>query len=102
MQNALRLKLLGGIGSPQTSSAGALPPALLQLDTLIHKWNKPQSAFALPPQNINALWPILFFASCHSAGSLGWPFPMLKYNYIFSNKIFENNFIKQHSETVMV
>jgi len=40
MQNALRLKLLGGIGSPQTSSAGALPPALLQLDTLIHKWNK--------------------------------------------------------------
>jgi len=40
----------------------------------------------------------------HSAGSLGWPVPMLKYKYIFSNKIYGSNFIKQHSEseTVMV
>ena len=37
----------------------------------------------------------------HSAGSLGWPFPVLKYKYIFSNKIYGRNFIKQHSETVM-
>jgi len=27
---------------------------------------------------------------------------MLKYRYIFLNKIYGNNFIKQHSETVMV
>jgi len=40
----------------------------------------------------------------HSGGSLGWPFPMLRYKYIciFSNKIYRSNFIKQHSETVMV
>jgi len=31
-----------------------------------------------------------------------WPFPMLKYKYIFSAKIHGSNFIKQHSETVMV
>jgi len=37
----------------------------------------------------------------HSAGSLGWPFPVLKYQNIFSNKIYGSNFIKQHSETVM-
>ena len=37
----------------------------------------------------------------HSTDSLGWPFPMLKY-YIFWNKIYGSNFIKQHSETVMV
>jgi len=41
----------------------------------------------------------------HSAGSLGWPYPMLRYNF-FSNKIHVSNcvrnFIKQHSETVMV
>ena len=35
----------------------------------------------------------------HSAGSLGWPFPMLIY---FSNKICGSNFIEQHSETVTV
>ena len=38
----------------------------------------------------------------HSAGSLVWPFPMLKYKYIFSYKIYGSNFVKQHSETVMV
>jgi len=38
----------------------------------------------------------------HSAGSLGWPVPMLKYYYIFSNKIYGRNFIKEQSETVMV
>jgi len=38
----------------------------------------------------------------HSAGSLGWPFPMLKYEYIFSNKIYGSNFIKHHSEAVML
>jgi len=38
----------------------------------------------------------------HSAGSLCWPFPMLKYKYIFADKIYGSNFIKQHSETVMV
>jgi len=41
----------------------------------------------------------------HSAGSLGWPFPMpgAKYKYIFSKpKIYGSNFIKRHSETVMV
>jgi len=32
---------------------------------------------------------------------LGWPFPVLKCKCIFSNKIHGNNFIKQHSETVM-
>ena len=31
----------------------------------------------------------------HSAGSLGWPFPMLEYEYIFSNKIHGSNFIKR-------
>ena len=40
--------------------------------------------------------------SWHSARSLRWSFPMLKYRYIFLNKIYGNNFIKQHSETVMV
>ena len=38
----------------------------------------------------------------HSAGSLGWPFPVLKYKHIFLNKIYGSHFIKQHSETVMV
>ena len=38
----------------------------------------------------------------HNAGSLGWPFPMLKISLYFSNKIHRSNFIKQHSETVMV
>ena len=37
----------------------------------------------------------------HSAGSLGWPFPILKYEYFFSNKICGSNFVKHHSETVM-
>jgi len=37
----------------------------------------------------------------HSAGSLGWPFPMLKYKRTFL-KIYGSNFIKQHSETVVV
>ena len=37
-----------------------------------------------------------------SAGSLGWPFPMLKYKYIFRKKIHGSSFIRQHSETVMV
>ena len=39
--------------------------------------------------------------SWHSAGSLGWPFPMLKYRYI-SNKIYGSNLVKRQSETVMV
>jgi len=39
--------------------------------------------------------------SWHSAGSLGWPFPMLKYEYIFSNGTYESSFIELHSETVM-
>ena len=34
----------------------------------------------------------------HSASSLGWPFPMRKYYYICQI----SNFIKQHSETVML
>jgi len=38
----------------------------------------------------------------HSAGSLDWPFPMLKYKYIFENKIYWSNFIKRHSEIVTV
>jgi len=38
----------------------------------------------------------------HSAGSLGWPLPMLKHKYIFSNKIYGIDYIKQHSETVTV
>jgi len=38
----------------------------------------------------------------HSAGSLDWPFPTLKYSYIFRKKIYGSNFIKQHSETVIV
>jgi len=29
-------------------------------------------------------------------------FPMLKYKYIFFEKIYGSNFIKQHSETVIV
>jgi len=33
---------------------------------------------------------------------MGWPFTRLKYKYIFSNKIQGSNFIKQHSETVIV
>jgi len=37
-----------------------------------------------------------------SAGSLGWPFPMPKYKYIFQIKTYGSNFIKQHSETFMV
>ena len=37
-----------------------------------------------------------------SAGSLSWLFPMLKYEYTFSNKIYGSNFIKRHSETVTV
>ena len=40
----------------------------------------------------------------HSAGSLGWPFSVLKYslNIYFPNKKYGSNFIKQHPETVMV
>jgi len=34
----------------------------------------------------------------HSAGSLVWPLPMLKYKYIFQIKYTEATFIKQHSE----
>jgi len=37
-----------------------------------------------------------------SDGSLGWPFSSLKYKYIFWNNIYGSNFIKQHSETVIV
>ena len=33
----------------------------------------------------------------HSAGALGWPFPVL-----FFEKIYGSNFIKQHSKTVMI
>jgi len=36
------------------------------------------------------------------AGSLGWPFPALKYKYVFRIKYTEAIFVKQHSETVMV
>jgi len=36
-------------------------------------------------------------------GSLGWPFPMYKYKYIFQiRKIYGSYFMKQHSETVTV
>ena len=38
----------------------------------------------------------------HIAGSLCWPFPTIKYKYIFSNKIHGNNFIIQQSENVMI
>ena len=38
----------------------------------------------------------------NTAGSMVWLFPMLKYKYIFSNKICRSNFIKQHSKTAMV
>jgi len=38
----------------------------------------------------------------HSAVFLGWPFPVLKYKCICANKKYGSNFIKQHSETVMV
>jgi len=38
----------------------------------------------------------------HSAGSLGWPFPTLKYKLYLSNQMYGSNFIEQHSETVMV
>ena len=41
----------------------------------------------------------------YSAGSLGWPFPVLKYKYIFQIKCTEaisSKFIQQHSEAVMV
>jgi len=38
----------------------------------------------------------------HSAGSLGWPFPTLKYKYVFSNRIYRSDFIEQHSETYTV
>jgi len=38
----------------------------------------------------------------HSAGSLGRPFPALKYKYIFWEKTSGGNFIKQHSKTVML
>ena len=40
--------------------------------------------------------------SWHSAGSRGWPFPVLKCQYIFTDKIYGSNFIEQHSETVIV
>jgi len=35
----------------------------------------------------------------HSAGSLGWPFPMVEYSVYFSNKIYGSNFIEQHTHT---
>ena len=38
----------------------------------------------------------------HSAGSLGWPFPVLKYKYIVFKWNNGSNFIKQHSETTTV
>ena len=38
----------------------------------------------------------------HSAGSLGLPVPRLNYKYISSNKIYGSNFIKKHSETVII
>jgi len=38
--------------------------------------------------------------SWHSAS--GWPIPMLIYAYIFSNKIYGSNFVKQHSKTAAV
>ena len=47
---------------------------------------------------------LLHRASWHCKfAKLGLPFPMLIYKYIlFANKIYENNFVKQHSKTVMV
>ena len=35
----------------------------------------------------------------HSAGSPGWPFPMVDYSVYFSNKIYGSNFIEQHTHT---
>ena len=37
----------------------------------------------------------------HSAGSLYWPFPMLKVFIYLSNKIYGSNFITQRSESVV-
>ena len=38
----------------------------------------------------------------HSAGSMGWPFPMLNINIFFKQKKYGSNFSKQHSKTIMV
>jgi len=49
-----------------------------------------------------AYWTKVCRYSWHSAGSLGWPFPTLKYKYIIQIKyIHGSNFIEHHSETVM-
>ena len=57
----------------------------------------------MSPTLIKSLGTKVCRCNWHSAGSLGWPFPMLKYKYIyFWNKIYGSNFIKQHSETVVV
>ena len=50
--------------------------------------------YRLENEGVPIQWP--------SACSLSWPFPMTKYKYIFSNKIYGSNSIKQHGETVMV
>ena len=36
-----------------------------------------------------------------SAGSLGWPFPVLIYKYIFRTRYTEDFFFKQHTETAI-
>jgi len=36
----------------------------------------------------------------HSAGSLGWPFPMLKYKYIFSDKKYTEAILSNSSRTM--
>ena len=59
---------------------------LIQMLRLCYLWRNTQRKFA------DTTGTVL------SAGSL----EMLKHNYIFSNKIYGNNLIKQQSETVMV
>ena len=81
-------------------------------DVIIKTFSQSVSQTTVAP-NPNLVRPGTFFRwignesvpryNWHSAGSLRWPFPMLKYtNIFFSNKIYESNFIKQHSETVTV
>jgi len=38
----------------------------------------------------------------HSAGFLGWPFPMLQYKCIFREKIYGSSLIKRHSQTAII
>jgi len=55
------------------------------------------SALVAPHALLQRLLKVCLY-SWHSAGSMGWLFQMLKYKYIFQI----TNFLKQHSETVMV